>query len=481
MPLSDRTITVGSPWANGAPDIGGSPAQGTTYRNSALSQALITAGWPFDIPVASSTMNEMLFRLSILMFQIETFGTLLWSTLTAYQPPAKVIGSDSNWYTAIADSQGVDPTTDNGTHWQADLPLGFVPVQQGGGYDQGNNKIYLGLDGTDGNHIRAQIGSTDKGKIAYVTDIPPFSSVNPSSLSWPEILQPGNVLSFNPGAGSWTQSGGNLLGVGPISIPLNQAVLFRDSFWFSVSSPSSAPSFPTTGPAAVYHLRLAYRVDAGGVNAAADNMGVLFYEAKGITAGSYYLVAVNDPLYNPSNSPEKDPSLDTKRDDMLCAKIIADGSNNLTVTPLINTNNRLAWSNQGPHTPFAFPTTLQTLSSKGLISQFVSNVARQINAEVKGNFDIDCVSTADVGWIKIYKNGSILLCEGCYNGTVSGATGGTVIPSMLTSVNRGDVIEPYFVRTTVDSASLLLNVQYNNTPASTDLSELGASLAVTQI
>lgn len=45
--------------------------------------------------------------------------------------------------------------------------VGFTPVQQSGGKDQGANKIYIGADKTDSNQVRVQVDQTDLGKLAF--------------------------------------------------------------------------------------------------------------------------------------------------------------------------------------------------------------------------------------------------------------------------------------------------------------------------
>lgn len=45
--------------------------------------------------------------------------------------------------------------------------VGFTPTQQGGGTDQGANKIYIGGDSTDATQARVQVDQTDLGKIAF--------------------------------------------------------------------------------------------------------------------------------------------------------------------------------------------------------------------------------------------------------------------------------------------------------------------------
>ncbi|MCP1243842.1 hypothetical protein GOB86_13600 [Acetobacter lambici] len=45
--------------------------------------------------------------------------------------------------------------------------VGFTPTQQGGGTDQGANKVYIGGDSTDATQARVQIDQTDLGKISF--------------------------------------------------------------------------------------------------------------------------------------------------------------------------------------------------------------------------------------------------------------------------------------------------------------------------
>ena len=48
--------------------------------------------------------------------------------------------------------------------------VGFTPTQQGGGTDQGANKIYIGGDSTDATQARVQVDQTDLGKIVFQQD-----------------------------------------------------------------------------------------------------------------------------------------------------------------------------------------------------------------------------------------------------------------------------------------------------------------------
>jgi hypothetical protein len=47
--------------------------------------------------------------------------------------------------------------------------LGFTPVQQGGGAGQLSNKVYIGWSGSE---LKAQVDASDRGAIAFKSDIP---------------------------------------------------------------------------------------------------------------------------------------------------------------------------------------------------------------------------------------------------------------------------------------------------------------------
>ncbi|GBQ32309.1 hypothetical protein [Gluconacetobacter azotocaptans] len=49
--------------------------------------------------------------------------------------------------------------------------LGFTPVQQGGGANQGTNKVFLGFDSAGSGRARLQVDATDKGTLAYYADL----------------------------------------------------------------------------------------------------------------------------------------------------------------------------------------------------------------------------------------------------------------------------------------------------------------------
>ncbi|POF63605.1 hypothetical protein CFR73_09820 [Novacetimonas maltaceti] len=125
-------------------------------------------------------------------------GILNWvtSVLQAYQ--SGYLGAwDSTFATAIggypmnaivsgvaAGTYYVSTTDDNmttpgaaGAAWQSlfaglQVALGFTPVQQGGGTQQGGNKIYLGWgQGTYAGRLAYQVDGTDKGPLANHSDV----------------------------------------------------------------------------------------------------------------------------------------------------------------------------------------------------------------------------------------------------------------------------------------------------------------------
>ena len=75
--------------------------------------------------------------------------------------------------------------------------LGFTPVQQGGGANQGTNKIYLGWDG---GALRCQVDSTDLGQI--ITTNAGKTSVSWADGAWSASVTPNCGAQGNIGQGS---------------------------------------------------------------------------------------------------------------------------------------------------------------------------------------------------------------------------------------------------------------------------------------
>lgn len=63
------------------------------------------------------------------------------------------------------------------------------------------------------------------------------------------------------------------------------------------------------------------------------------YHLRWTPANGFALKDLAHSSYNPSSLNETDISFDTKYDDMLCAKIVTNSSNNVTITPLLNKSN----------------------------------------------------------------------------------------------------------------------------------------------
>jgi len=116
--MANRTITMPAVWANGAPDVpGGGAVTGTTYANSVIDAPTIEAGWPFATIDDSSTMNEVMQRITSLLSQNEKYGILPWCSLTAYEVGALASGSNGTIYIAIDANTGYDPISST-VHWR---------------------------------------------------------------------------------------------------------------------------------------------------------------------------------------------------------------------------------------------------------------------------------------------------------------------------------------------------------------------------
>ena len=86
-------------------------------------------GWPAsysqrngDLP-KREVMNQLFREPTALGVELNTRGLLEWNTAIDYTHPAMVMGSDAKLYVSVADSTGVDPTTNTTqTYW--------VPLEQ---------------------------------------------------------------------------------------------------------------------------------------------------------------------------------------------------------------------------------------------------------------------------------------------------------------------------------------------------------------
>lgn len=117
---SNRTDEVGGVWANGAADVPAEPISGTTYKNSTLTEAQIEAAWKFANTVGSAQMNEVMYRLTLLMQLIEDWGIMPYSALTDYAINGQVMGSNGKIYRAIQANGPATATKDpvsEPTYW----------------------------------------------------------------------------------------------------------------------------------------------------------------------------------------------------------------------------------------------------------------------------------------------------------------------------------------------------------------------------
>lgn len=107
--------------------------------------------------------------------------------------------------------------------------LGFTPVQQGGGANQGANKVFIGWDGTS---LRAQVDVTDLGDIAFRTWVSSIFAplVNPSLSGTVSVSGVANVT------GDITSSGGHVQAFfGAFGGNANSCVILND-FTFGSNS-----------------------------------------------------------------------------------------------------------------------------------------------------------------------------------------------------------------------------------------------------
>jgi len=114
---STRTAVLGGIWADGAEDPPESPIAGTTYADSALSQATIEAAWPYKIIADGSDFNEYLRRMSTLIDLCEKWGIMPWSGLTLYGVGALCLAIDGGIYQCEVAHSNKNPTSTTG-YWK---------------------------------------------------------------------------------------------------------------------------------------------------------------------------------------------------------------------------------------------------------------------------------------------------------------------------------------------------------------------------
>ena len=114
--MANRSISLeGMIWAEGAPDLPSSPVEGTTYRDSSISEAEINNAQPYGGKGDSSKFNELLYRFSALIDLAEQYGILPWCPLVdPYPVGAFVAGSDGRVYKCTVSNTNNDPVTTSG-------------------------------------------------------------------------------------------------------------------------------------------------------------------------------------------------------------------------------------------------------------------------------------------------------------------------------------------------------------------------------
>ena len=126
----------------------------------------------------------------------------------------------------------------------------------------------------------------------------------------PEALTADGKLSVTAGAGSVTVADG-------------QGFVHRGVFGVLTTDWDAAARTFVTAASKTYHLRWTWDVGGG--------------------TGAFALRDLADAGYNPGALGEGHPSFDSAYDDMLIARVVTDGANAVTVTPLVN-KGRLSYS-----------------------------------------------------------------------------------------------------------------------------------------
>lgn len=165
--------------------------------------------------------------------------------------------------------------------------------------------LLLGFDGTN-------------YQLLSILALPPAVTLYWQNLPiYPEIQSSGNVLTFTTSTGQ---------------IVVNSGLTWLHRGWQAYASAnlSSGNRTFTTSANKTYHLRW----HAPGTGSATP--------AASYPSGRFLLQDLADNTYNPSSLAEYNKAFDTTYDDMLCAKVVTNGSNVLTVTPLLNKNRHAA-------------------------------------------------------------------------------------------------------------------------------------------
>ena len=102
MTIPNRTTTITGVFAKDAiSPVPANPVPGTSYRDTAMTQAQVENGWNYKNIVDSAQVNQALYEYSNITKQIETYGFLPWSSLTDYVQDSICLGSDGSLYQAV--------------------------------------------------------------------------------------------------------------------------------------------------------------------------------------------------------------------------------------------------------------------------------------------------------------------------------------------------------------------------------------------
>ncbi|NVN09698.1 hypothetical protein [Nguyenibacter vanlangensis] len=151
------------PLGSGGTPQDGRDVNGILNMTSAVDQAFCAGNWP-------------------------QFDTAFATAIGGYPAGAVLAGSTpGQFWVSTADNNTTVPGA-SGATWQSlfaglQPALGFTPVQQGGGANQGSNKVYLGWDNTGSGRLRYQIDNTDEEDLANYADVTAAqAAVNPGRL-----------------------------------------------------------------------------------------------------------------------------------------------------------------------------------------------------------------------------------------------------------------------------------------------------------
>lgn len=121
-PQRDKGISIyPAIWGEDAKTtIPNDPILGESYRNTDVLDADVKLGQPYKDKVDSTFYNEVLYRVSSVVRDVERWGILPYSPVVQYQRYARCLGSNGVVYDCIQDCIGIDPVTaaNSSTYWE---------------------------------------------------------------------------------------------------------------------------------------------------------------------------------------------------------------------------------------------------------------------------------------------------------------------------------------------------------------------------